>query len=53
MSAAFKLYKALVEKEVSSLIKILYTNSGGDYNSYEFSNFYETHGIKRQLIEAY
>ena len=44
---AFKSYKALVEKEIGSPIKILRTNHGGEYNSPEFASFYETHGIKR------
>ena len=50
---AFKSYKALVEKEVSSPIKIIHTDRGGEYNSHEFASFYETHGIKRQLTTAY
>lgn len=50
---AFKSYKVLVEKEVSSPIKILRTDCGGEYNSHEFASFCETHGIKRKLIAAY
>ncbi|CAL5333116.1 unnamed protein product [Camellia sinensis] len=51
--AAFKSFKALVEKEVGQLIKVLRTDRGGEYNSHEFANFCETHGIKRQLTAAY
>ena len=50
---AFKSYKALVEKEVGNPIKVLRTDRGGEYNSHEFSNFCENHGIKRQLTAAY
>ena len=50
---AFKNFKALVEKEVGSPIKVLLTNHGGEYNSHEFANFCEFHGIKRQLTTAY
>ncbi|TXG66880.1 hypothetical protein EZV62_008155 [Acer yangbiense] len=51
--AAFKNYKAIVEKEVGSPIKVLRTDRGGEYNSHEFANFCEIHGIKRQLTTAY
>ena len=50
---AFKSYKALVEKEVGNPIKVLRTDRGGEYNSHEFENFCENHGIKRQLTTAY
>jgi len=50
---AFKCYKALVEKEVGNPIKVFRTNRGGEYNSHEFANFCENHGIKRQLTAAY
>ena len=50
---AFKNYKVPVEKEVGSPIKVLRTDHGGEYNSLEFANFCETHGIKRQLMIAY
>ena len=41
---AFKNYKVLVEKEISSQIKLLRTDRRGEYNS---------HGITRQLTTAY
>ena len=47
---AFKSYKALVEKEVGSPVKILRTKRGGEYNAHEFASFCEIHRIKRQLI---
>ena len=48
---AFESYKALVEKKAP--IKVLCNNRGGDYNSQEFINFCEFHGIKRQFTSAY
>ncbi|XP_059627119.1 uncharacterized protein LOC132269916 [Cornus florida] len=45
--------RALVEKEVRRAIKTLRTDRGGEYTSREFANFYEMHGIKRQLTIAY
>ena len=51
--AAFKSYKALVEKEVGSPIKVLRTDRGGEYNLHEFAIFCENHGIKRQLTAAH
>ena len=50
---AFKSYKALVEKEVGNPIKVLRTDRGGEYNSHEFANFCENHGIRRQLTATY
>ena len=50
---AFKSYKTLVEKEVGNPIKVLHMDRDGEYNSHEFANFFENHGIKRQLTTAY
>ncbi|RDX97174.1 hypothetical protein CR513_20082, partial [Mucuna pruriens] len=50
---AFKNFKVLVEKEANSPIKVLRSDRSGEYNSHEFVNFCETHGIKRQLTDAY
>ncbi|GKV39214.1 hypothetical protein SLEP1_g47020 [Rubroshorea leprosula] len=50
---AFKSFKVFVEKEAGSQIQVLRTDCGGEYNSHEFANFCETHGIKRQLTTAY
>ncbi|CAL5408817.1 unnamed protein product [Camellia sinensis] len=51
--SAFKNYKALVEKEVGNAIQTLRTDRGGEFNSREFANFCEMHGIKRQLTASY
>ena len=50
---AFKNFKVLVEKEANSPIKVLHKDRGGEYNSHEFVNFCEAHGIKRKLTAAY
>ncbi|XP_068650707.1 uncharacterized protein [Aristolochia californica] len=52
-NGVFKSYKALVEKEVGIPIKVLRTDSGGEYNSHAFANFCENHGSRRQLTAAY
>ena len=39
----------LIEKEVGNPIKVLRTDHGGEFNSHEFTNFCETHGIKGNL----
>lgn len=49
----FQHFKALVEKEVGQQIKVLWSDCGGDTNSPEFTNFYNRHGIKRQLTASY
>lgn len=49
----FKKFKVLAENEVSCQIKCLRTDRGGEYNSQEFVEFCEKHGIKRQLTAAY
>jgi len=50
--AAFKNFKALVEKDGGHQIKVPRIDHGGEYNSLEFIDFYVKHGIKRQLIVA-
>lgn len=50
---AFKNFKAKVEKEAGMPIKILRSDRGGEYNSQEFENFCEEHGIQKQLTAAY
>ncbi|KAH9735189.1 hypothetical protein KPL71_017659 [Citrus sinensis] len=50
---AFQMFKALVEREADSQIKILRTDRGGEFNSQEFGSFCENHGIRRQLTAAY
>ena len=51
--SVFKSFKAKVEKEACMPIKILRSDREGEYNSQEFENFCEEHGIKRKLIAAY
>lgn len=46
---AFKIFKALVEKESGCLIKSLRTDRGGEFTSKEFSHFCKENGIKRLL----
>jgi transposase InsO family protein len=43
----------MVEKESESMLKILRTYRGGEYNSTEFVSFCEMHGIRRQLTASY
>ena len=50
---SFKDFKCLVEKEVGSNICCLRIDRGGEFNSYEFNNFYKTHGIRKQLTTGY
>ena len=48
----FKILKDLVENELDLKIKCLRSNQGGEYISYEFFDFCEQHGIKRQFYVA-
>ena len=50
---AFQMFKALVEREADSQIKILRTDRGGEFNSQEFGSFCKNHGIRKQLTAAY
>ncbi|KAH9781357.1 hypothetical protein KPL71_008429 [Citrus sinensis] len=47
------MFKALVDREADSQIKILRTDRGGEFNSQEFGSFCENHGVRRQLTAAY
>ena len=49
----FKIFKVFVEKQIRLLIKFLRTDRGGEYNSNEFKELCEEHGIKRQLTTAF
>ena len=51
--SAFKLFKNHVEKEVELCINGLRTDRGGEFNSLEFTDYCNEHGIRRQLIAAY
>lgn len=50
---AYQSFKALVEKDIGNLIKILRTDRGEEFNLHEFSNFCEVHGIQRQFTTTY
>eukprot|EP00253_Pinus_taeda_P006482 PITA_06482 len=50
---ASKKFKTLVEKESSCNIMTLRTDNGGEFCSSAFSNFCDTHGIKRQFTTPY
>ena len=43
----FKIYKEMVENEMDSKIKCLRSDNGGEFNSKEFMDFCNKHGIKR------
>jgi transposase InsO family protein len=45
----FKIYKEMAETEMELKIKCLRSDSGGEFRSKEFMNFYGEHGIKRQF----
>jgi hypothetical protein len=47
----FKIYKEMVENEIDSKIKCLRLDNG-EFNSKEFMDFYNKHGIKRQFSVA-
>ena len=49
----FKLFKALVEKEIDLSIKCLRTDRGGEFTSNGFKEYCKMNGIKRQLTAAY
>jgi len=49
----FKSFKALVEKEARTPIKVLCSDHGGEYNSKEFINLCEKQRIKKQLTTTY
>eukprot|EP00253_Pinus_taeda_P027419 PITA_27419 len=49
----FRSSKALVEKQTGKKIKILRTNNGAEYESYEFNDFCREVGIKNETIVPY
>src|SRR5258708_21336173 len=51
--AAFKTWKARVEKETGKSLKILCTDGGGEYTSAAFSSFLAECGIKHETMNAY
>jgi transposase InsO family protein len=46
----FKAFKTPVENETDLKIKLLISNRGGDFTSYEFDELCENHGIKRHFL---
>lgn len=51
--AKFKIFQALVETITGTRIQQLRTDRGGEYISSDFDTYCETHGIHRQLTQAY
>lgn len=49
----FKNFKTLAENEAGTNIKCLRTDRGGEFNSNEFKEFCDEHGINRQLTASY
>lgn len=49
----FKKYKALVETQSGSKIKMLRSDGGGEFTSSEFSEFCHQQGIERQITAPY
>lgn len=45
----FKIFKAKVENEFGLKLKCLRSDRGGEFTSDQFYDYYEEHGIKRQL----
>lgn len=50
---AFRNYKARVEKETGKQIKSIRSDNAKEYISKEFTQYLETHGIRRQLSVEY
>lgn len=49
----FKNFLPIAEKQSGHKLKILRLDNGGEYKSGEFSNFYKSHGIRRQFSVPY
>lgn len=47
--AEFQKFKVKAENKNGQRLKILRTNSGGEFNSTEFKKLYEEHGIKHEV----
>ena len=47
------IFRVLVENEIGCQIRFLRTDQGGEYNSLEFVECCDKHGIKRDLTAAY
>ena len=51
--AAFKTWKACIEKQTGKVLKILCTDGGGEYTSHAFSGYLAETGIKHELTNMY
>ena len=49
----FQIFKAMVENQSGCHIKVLHTDSGGEFISKEFNLFCEEEGIQRELTALY
>ena len=49
----FQDFKALLENQIGTKIKVLWLDNGGEYTSIEFANLCTQQGIKRKLIVPY
>ncbi|CAA7062303.1 unnamed protein product [Microthlaspi erraticum] len=49
----FKMYKAMVETQSGSKIKVLRSDGGGEFTSSEFNEFCNQWGIERQITAPY
>jgi len=52
LKKSFKVFYALVNNGSGIKIKCLKSNRGDQFTSNDFNEFYEKHGIKRQLSVA-
>jgi transposase InsO family protein len=50
---SFKKFKALVENQFSSHIKNLQLDGSGEFTSFQFTSFLETHGIFHRISYPY
>jgi hypothetical protein len=44
----FKFFKALNENQIGKILKAIRSNRGGEFNSCNFNEFCDKHGIKRE-----
>jgi transposase InsO family protein len=44
----FKVFKALNENQTGKRLKTVRSDRGGDFSSWNFKEFYDKHGIKRE-----
>jgi transposase InsO family protein len=44
----FKVFKALIENQAGKILKAVRFDRGGDFSSWNFKEFCDKHGIKRE-----